>query len=80
MIWKIVRLFVNTLTSNDKYSLYNRDHLTEPNQMLLPQKQRTFSEIFATFLKYRLNFEHFQTKDDPHSCCLSEILVSEKHG
>ena len=38
-----------------------------PIQILLSQKQKTFSEFFSTFLKYTLNFEHFQQKYDPHS-------------
>ena len=78
MIFKILRLFVNTLTADDKYSLLNRDNLTQSNQTLLSQKKKTFSEIFSSFLKSTLNFEHFQKKDDPHSQCISEITVSEK--
>ena len=78
MIFKILGLFVNTLTADDKYSLLNRDNLTQSIQTLLSQKQKTFSEIFSSFLKSTLNFEHFQKKDDPHSRCISEITVSEK--
>ena len=62
MICKILRLFVNTLTDDDKYSLLNRDNLTLPIHMQLSQKQKTFSGIFFTFLKSILNFEHFQSK------------------
>ena len=78
MLWKILRLFVNTLTADDKYSLLNSDNLTQSIQTLLSQKQKTFSQIFSSFLKSTLNFEHFQKKDDPHSRCISEITVSEK--
>ena len=78
MLCKILRLFVNTLTADDKYSLLNRDNLTQSIQTLLSQKQKTFSQIFSSFLKSTLNFEHFQKKDDPHSRCISEITVSEK--
>ena len=78
MLCKILRLFVNTLTADDKYSLLNRDNLTQSIQTLLSQKQKTFSQIFSSFLKSTLNFEHFQKKDDPHSQCISEITVSEK--
>ena len=31
-------------------------------QMHLPQKQKIFSEFFASFFKCALNFEHFQKK------------------
>ena len=74
----ILKLFVNTLTADDKYSLLNTDNLTQSIQTLLSQKQKTFSQFFSSFLKSALNFEHFQKKDDPHSRCISEIAVSEK--
>ena len=75
---KILRLFVNTLTADDKYSLLNRDNLTQRVQILLIQKQKTFSEFFSAFLKATLNFEHFPKKDDPNRRCISEITDSEK--
>ena len=78
VLCKILRLFVNTLTADDKYSLLNRGNLTEPIQILLSQKQNIFSEVLSPFLKSMLNFEHFQQKYDPHSRCISEIAVSEK--
>ena len=31
-------------------------------QMHLPQKQKIFSQFFAAFCKFALNFEHFQKK------------------
>ena len=67
MIYKIVRLFVNTLTADDKHYLLNRDNLTQAIQISLPQKQKTFSEFFFAFLKSILNFKHLPKKDDPHS-------------
>ena len=78
VLCNILRLFVNTLTVDDKYSLLNRDNLTKSIQTLLSQKQKTISQFFSSFLKSTLNFEHFQKKDDPHSRCISEITVSEK--
>ena len=67
MIDQILRLFGNTLTVNDKHYLLNRDNLTQPIQMQLSQKQKTFSEFFFAFLKSTLNFRHLPNKDDPHS-------------
>ena len=78
VLCKILGLFVNTLTADDKYSLLNRDNLTQPIQILLSQKQKTFSPFLSSFLKSTLNFEHFQKKDDPPNRCISEITVSEK--
>ena len=57
MICKILRLFVNTLNADEKYSLINRDTLMQPIQIQLFQKQKTFSESFSAFLKSILNFE-----------------------
>ena len=62
VVWKILRPFVNTLSEDDKYCLLYKDNLEQPIQMLLSQKQRTFSQFFSPFLKSTLNFEHFQTK------------------
>ena len=68
VIWKIVRLFVNTLTGDEKYSLLNRDNLAEAAiQILLSEKQKAFCNCFFAFLKFRLNFENFPERDDPHS-------------
>ena len=62
VLCKILGLFVNTLSEDDKYCLLYRDNLTEPIQILLSQKQKPFSEFFSPFLKSTLNFEHFQKK------------------
>ena len=78
VLYKIIRLFVNTLTANEKYSLVNRDNLTQPIEILLSQKKETFSQFFSPFLKSTLNFEHFPKKDDSNSRCISEITDSEK--
>ena len=75
---KFLRLFVNTSTPNGKYSLLNRDKLTQPIQILLSQKEMTFFEFFPPFRKSTLNLEHFRKKDDTHSRCISEITDSVK--
>ena len=73
-------MFVNTLTADDKYSLLNRDNLTQPIWTILSQKHKAFSPFFLAFSKSTLNFEHFQNKDDPRSLFISEIPHSEKRG
>ena len=55
------------MSADGKYSLLNRDNLTQPIQMQLSRKQKKFSNFFSAFLKSTLNFEHFFKKDDPHS-------------
>ena len=59
---KILGLFVNTLTDDDKNSFLYRQNLTQPIQILISQKQKNFSEYFSAFLKSTLNFEHFKRK------------------
>ena len=56
-------LFVNKLTTDDKYSLLNRDNLLQPIHILVFLKEKTFSELFSPFLKSALGFEHFQKKN-----------------
>ena len=60
--WKFIRPFLNTLTSNDKYSLNSKDKWMQTIQMLLCQKQNNFSQFFSAFFESGLNFEHFKKK------------------
>ena len=60
-------LFVNTFTADGKYSLLDRDNLTQPIQMQLSQKQKTSSQFFVAFFEFISNFKHFSKKDDLHS-------------
>ena len=62
VLCKILGLFVNTLSEDDKYCLLYNDNLLQPIQILLSQKQKTFSEFFYGFLKSTLNFEHFEKR------------------
>ena len=59
VICKISRLFINTLSVDGKYSVFNRENLTQPVQMQLSRKEKTFSSFFSAFLKSSLNFERF---------------------
>ena len=74
---QILGLLVNTLAADEKYPVLNTDNLTIPIQMQLSQKQKTFSQFFAAFLKSTLNFKHFESKDDPHRFCIFEVTDSE---
>ena len=62
MTSKVLRIFVNILTTDDKYSLLNTDNLRHPIQMQLSPKEKTFSDFFSAVLKCKLNFQHFQKK------------------
>ena len=62
VLCKILGLFVNILSEDDKYCLLYIDNLTQPIQILLFQKQKTFSQFSSAFLKSTLNFDYFQKK------------------
>ena len=64
---KALELFANTLSADDKYSLLNRDNLTQQIRKQLSQKEKTFYPFFVDFSKCALNLKHFQKKHDPHS-------------
>ena len=65
VLCKILRLFVYTLSDDAKFCLLYTDNLTQPFEILLSQKQKTFSEFLSAFLKSTLYFEHSGKKDDP---------------
>ena len=80
-VWyEILRLFVNALTADDKYSGSNLQNLPQQFQTPLSQKQKTFSGFLIGFLKCPLNFEHFQQKDEYPSLIFSEIIDAERRG
>ena len=58
----MLRLFVNALTADDKYSDSNMQNLRQQFQAPLSHKQETFSQLFVAFLKCAWNLEHFQKK------------------
>ena len=70
VIHKILRLFVNTLTVDEKRYLLTRDNLTQTIEIQLSGKQKTFFNFFFflfSFLKTILHFKHLSTKDNRHS-------------
>ena len=66
VIDKILRLFVNTFSADDKHYRLNRDNLAQRIPMQLSQKQKTSSQFSFAILKSILNFKHLPKKDDPH--------------
>ena len=74
---QILVLLGNTLAADKKYRLLNRDNITITIQTQLSQKQKTFSQFFASFFKSRGNFEHFDKENDPRIFCYFEITDSE---
>ena len=56
VIDKILRLFFYILTVNEKRYLDNRDNLTQQIQMLLSEKEKTFSGFFFCIFKIYIKF------------------------
>ena len=80
-VWcEILRLFVNALTADDKYSGSNIQNFPQQFQMPLSQKQKTLSGFFIAFLKFAWNLEHFQQEDEYPSLIISEIIDAERRG
>ena len=80
-VWyQILRLFVNALIDDDKYSGINMQNLQQQFQTPLSQKQKAFSELFIAFLKCASNLEHFQKKDEYPRLIISEIIDAERRG
>ena len=68
------------MTTDDKYSRRNMLNFTLQLEALLSQKQKTFSLLFLAFLKYDLNLEHLERKDEYPSQVISRIIDSEIGG
>ena len=74
-VWcEILRLFINALTADDKYSGSNMQNLPQQFQTPASQTQKIFSGFFIAFLKYAWNLHHFQKKDEYPSLIISEII------
>ena len=74
---EIFRLFVKTLTPDDKYSRRNMQIFWQQLQTLLSQKGKTFREFFNPFLKCAWNLEHSEKKEVYGGIIITEIIASE---
>ena len=80
-VWyEILRLFVNALTADAKYSGLNMQNLPQHFQTPLCHKQKTFSGFFIAFLKFEWNLEDFQKKDEYASVIILGIIDAERRG
>ena len=80
MTSEILGLFANRLTADGKYSLPSSENLPQLSEMQLSKKEKVFSQFSAYFLKFTLEFEHFEKNDDSHSLCISKIRIWERAG
>ena len=68
------------MATDDKYSRRNMLNFTQQLEALLSQKQKTFSGLFLAFLKYALNLEDFEKKDEYPSLIISKVIDSKRSG
>ena len=76
---EIFRLFVNTLTPDDKYSRRHMDIFWQQLQTTLSQKWKSFCRLVVAFLKCSLNLEHSEKKEEYPSLIITEIIGSERY-
>ena len=77
--YEILRLFVNALTADDKYSESNMQ-IFGNNFKRHYLRSKTFSGFLIAFLKCAWNLEHFQKKDEFSSLIISDIIDAERRG
>ena len=81
LVWcEILRLFVNAITADDKYSGSNMQNLLQQFQTLLSQRNKDIFWFFIVFLKCAQNLEHFQKEDEYPSLFISEIIDLKRRG
>ena len=73
-------MFVNTSTTDDKYSRRDMLNFTQLLDAPLPQEPKTFSGLFLAFLKCAFNLKHLEKKYEYPSRVISRIIDSERGG
>ena len=77
---KMLELFLDTFTADDKYSRHHRENFRQQIQMHLPQKPKTFFQHSIAFLTSASHFEYLEKNDESQSLSISEINDSERAG
>ena len=75
---EIFRLFVNTLTPDDKYCRRSMQIFLQQLQTPLSQKGKTFCPFVIVFLKCSWNFEHSEKEEEYNTLISSKIIASER--
>ena len=70
---EVLGQFVNTITSVYNYFPLNQENLRQQVQTLISLKPKTFSGFLFALMKYPLNLEYFEQKDQSHSLSIIEI-------
>ena len=75
---KIFRLFVNTLTPDDKYSHRNIKIFWQQIETPLSQKGKTFCQFLMVFLNCGWNLQRSENQEEYPSLIITEIIASER--
>ena len=75
---EILRLLVNTLTPDDKYSCRYMQIFWQQFRTPLSQKEKTFFGFFIAFPKYAWNLRHSEKKEEYPSLIITENIASER--
>ena len=75
---EIFRLFVNTLTPDDKYSRRNIQIFWQQIQTLLYSRRKAFLSIFYFISEMCMKFRTFWNKEKYPSLIITEIIASER--
>ena len=78
VIYEIFRLFVYTLSPDDKYSRRNMQIFWQQLQTLSSKEEKTFRGFFVAFPKCAWNLEHSEKKKEYPSLIITEIIASER--
>ena len=76
---EIFRLFLNTLTPDDKYSRRYMQIFWQQLQTTLSQKEQTLCGFFIAFLKCAWNLEHSEKKEEYPNLIINEIIAAERY-
>ena len=75
---EIFRLFVNTLTPDDKYSRRYMQISWQQLQRPWSQKRMVVFRFWIAFLKCAWNLEHSEKKEEYPALIITEIIASER--
>ena len=75
----MLKVIINTLTTNYEYSRSNRKNLPLPIQMQLSEKSKIFCCNFIAFFESALNSEHFEKKWASY-LGISEVIGSKRRA
>ena len=67
VLGELLAVFVNTLTTDGKYSVQDCENLQLPIEMKLSEKRKRFSQFFVRFHQSTSNIKHIEKEDYCHS-------------